>query len=547
MSLNEEILNMAMSEEIGVMRSFYAFNSMDSDERVLKRFNFWWRRFFWDGSEAEEAACHHEIDCNNLAVWRRTGYTYLNKASRGIGKTVRTKYLFAFCICNDLDKSKDFIKVMCENPDGATRITTDIYNAFITVSNYYPHLLKKGSKKKKNKEDDFDVYDEDGKVLCKILADGIRGSKRGDVAEKKRPQLLWFDDFETRVTLRSAVITKSIMDTMDEAVGGVDDANFGLIYTCNYLDEKGIVHQLTQRGKTDDKCLESETPIATDIVWAGKPGKSKILDCKPTWSQRYTTQMIEEIRAKTDYFMGERLCDPTASEGILFDRDRINNMPKINPIKEINGLRMYREYKPDHAYGIGADVAGGVGLDSSAAETVDFSVYPAEHVASYESNTITPEPFGAELVSQGERWGNAILGIENNMYDSCISSVRNLKYTNIYKTQASEKNVKKGRESTYGYNTNRATKPRMLLDLQKAVEDGHLIIFDEAMKSELKAYTRDDLMNTDKDVRLVTKHWDKVMALAIAWQMKNFAKIKKKPNKRSVKSMISELDRENGW
>ena len=66
----------------------------------------------------------------------------------------------------------------------------------------------------------------------------------------------------------------------------------------------------------------------------------------------------------------------------------------------------------------------------------------------------------------------------------------------------------------------------MLFELKKAIEDGHLELSDPALTAEAKGYTRDDLMDRDEDPRLVTRHFDLLMAAAIAWQMRNFAIVK---------------------
>lgn len=63
----------------------------------------------------------------------------------------------------------------------------------------------------------------------------------------------------------------------------------------------------------------------------------------------------------------------------------------------------------------------------------------------------------------------------------------------------------------------------MLFDLKKAVEDGHLELTDEDLISELRSYTRDDLMDRDEDVRLTTRHFDLLISAAIAYQMRNWA------------------------
>ena len=83
------------------------------------------------------------------------------------------------------------------------------------------------------------------------------------------------------------------------------------------------------------------------------------------------------------------------------------------------------------------------------------------------------------------------------------------------------------RVRTYGWNTNGMSKPKMLFDLKKAVEDGHLELSDPDLIAELRSYTRDDLLDVEADVRLTTRHFDLLIACCIAYQMKGYAEVKK--------------------
>lgn len=41
------------------------------------------------------------------------------------------------------------------------------------------------------------------------------------------------------------------------------------------------------------------------------------------------------------------------------------------------------------------------------------------------------------------------------------------------------------------------------------------------------SYTRNDVIDNEPDPRLSTRHFDLLMATAIAWQMKDYAEVKK--------------------
>ena len=56
---------------------------------------------------------------------------------------------------------------------------------------------------------------------------------------------------------------------------------------------------------------------------------------------------------------------------------------------------------------------------------------------------------------------------------------------------------------------------------------GIYCLIDPDLIAELRGYTRDDLMDKDEDVRLTTRHFDLLMACAIAWQMRFHAEPKR--------------------
>ena len=221
---------------------------------------------------------------------------------------------------------------------------------------------------------------------------------------------------------------------------------------------------------------------------------------------------------------------PAAGKDVLFDRASLDKQVAIPPIKEIAGQRIFKKYDPSHSYGLGADTAGGVGLDSSASVIIDFTAFPAQVVATYADNEIKPEAFGHELARQGERFGECIIAPENNKYDSVIGTLKTLyPVKSLYVTQRADSraSLRQGQQSMeYGWNTNSVTKPKMLLALSKAIEDGLIELNDENLKNECMSYTRDDLMDNEVDPRLTTRHFDLLIACAIAFQLKDFVKPK---------------------
>jgi hypothetical protein len=199
------------------------------------------------------------------------------------------------------------------------------------------------------------------------------------------------------------------------------------------------------------------------------------------------------------------------------------------PLKELSGFMIYKEYNPAHRYAGGADVACGVGLDSSASVFIDFDTIPAQVVGTFNSNTILPEAFGDEIYSEANRFGGCLLAIENNKYDQTILKAKQLG-ANLYMTQPKAIKSTFNLPNTYGWNTNSLTKSKMLSDLREAIESGLIELNDEDLINEAKGYTRNDVIDNEPDVRLTTRHFDLLIACCIAWQMRVWARPKKKIN-----------------
>lgn len=499
-----EILDKGNKNEV---RSLFAFNSSNTNEEVLLKFNIWTRWFFPKFFKFKDASFHKNIDLSNLNIYRGDKKHFVDIAFRGAAKTTRTKLFVAFVIANDEEHLKKYIKVLSADGANSKQIVTDVYNLLINkrVIYYYSEIFQKTEEKRQETMSTFTTA-----TGVKMQSDTVGTDQRGDIQEEARPDFIWFDDFETRKTLRSAVVTQAIWDNMEEARNGLSKDG-AVIYNCNYVSERGNVHRIVERYRTSPDSIVLITPIKSNG--------------KPTWDA-YTIEEINTIERNADDFAGEYLCEPSAGADVFFDRNILDRQEVRTPIREVGGLKIFYKYDPSHRYGIGADVAGGVGLDSSTSVIIDFSTMPNRVVATFKDNTIKPDVFGYELIRQGDLFGQPIIAIENNKFDMAIGVLKANNYPKIYFTE--QKEVRAGippRTRTYGWNTNGMSKPKMLFDFKKTVEDGHLELSDPDLKAECRGYSRDDLMDRDEDVRLTTRHFDLLIAGAIALQMKNWAEV----------------------
>lgn len=507
MSEIEAILKKGNKFEI---RALFSFEEADDEDKVLLKFQLWARYFFPKFYKSKDAPFHKLIDRYNLQVYRGFKRSFIDIGFRGCAKTTRTKLFIAYCIANDNDHSRRYVKVLSEDGGNSRQIVTDIYNLLIDLNivPMYPEIFEKTEQKREETMSSFTTA-----TGVKLTAGTVGSDQRGQIQEDARPDFVWFDDFETRNTLRSAVKTQALWDNIQEAIEGLAKGG-GFIATGNYLSERGNVHKFVETDNLQNKVLI--------IPLVDKNGKS-------TWEARYSQEECERILESADDPEGEYLQAPSASKDVLFDRDSVDRQEKLKPIKEIGGFKVYKVYNPQHRYALGADVAGGVGLDSSTTVVIDFDTIPAQVVGTYNNNEILPDNFGDEIAKQGNRYGECLVAPEkNNHGHATIGRLKQIyDLAKIHRTQRDDDKIRTQLSVSYGWDTNSLTKSKMLASLSKAIEDGLLALNDADLIKEARSYTRNDLMDKEIDPRLATRHYDLLMACAIAWQMKDFAEVSK--------------------
>lgn len=474
---------------------------------MLLKFNLWTRYFFPQYFSSKDASFHRDIDLSNIAVYRGDIDQFVDVAFKGAAKTSRTKLFVAFFIANDTDKTRKYIRVLSADSTNSTQIATDIYNMLVArrVVEMYPEIFAKTQTKREETMSSFTTS-----TGIKVYSGTVGMSQRGALQEEARPDFVWFEDFENRKTLRSAKTTKAIWDNMEEARTGLAKGG-GCIYTCNYISEMGNVHTLVTKKGTRKVVLI--IPIIKDGILA--------------WPDRFTVEEVEQMKLDDDDFAGERMCQPSASKDIIFDREVLDKMEVRKPVRDIAGFKIFYPYNASHRYGSGHDVGHGVGLDSSTSVFIDFEVVPARVTATFANNLVKPDIFGDEVARQSDMFGGSITGIEKNDQGGVtIARAKQLK-VNMYKTEGKDTKEIMSIPTEYGWHTNALTKPKMIFGLVKAVNDGLLELSDEDLINECKSYTRNDLLEDETDPRLITRHFDLLVAAAIAWQMKDFARVKK--------------------
>jgi len=517
-SVIQKILDSGVLDDV---RYLFGFDSKNTDAEVLFKFSLWSRWFFPDfflddsGENISDAPFHKEFDENNLRVYRYDSQYYVNSAYRGSAKTTRTKLFIAFCIANDFEHKRKYIKVLSKDNSNSRQFVTDVYNFFCDrkVRYYYGEVFTKTEEKRREAMSEFDTS-----TGIKMRAGTVGQEQRGQIADDTRPDFIIFDDFETREVLRSAIKLQAIWDNMEEARTGLSKTG-GAVYLCNYLSERGNVHKLI--GKYPTTIIPIKGKV--ELIKSDNNISAKYIDGHNNWPAMYSDDDIERILKFADDPAGEYLSCPAVGEDVYFPREQLDKMEIKKPIDNIAGFKIFYEYDPSHRYGSGHDVSGGLGLDHSTSVFIDFTQFPAKVVGTFKSNRIKPDQFGDEINNQRKHFGKPLVAVENNRFDMVIGRLKQI-YDNLFVMR--DKETRAGVASTirqWGWNTNTATKPTMLMGLRQAIKNGHLELSDPELIAEARAYTRDDLMDRDEDPRLATRHFDLLIAACIAWQMRDLA------------------------
>lgn len=514
----QEILK---SDDGKAKKALFQFSNKNSVDEVLLKFNLWCRYFFPKYFTSKDASFHKRIDELNLNTYWGNIRSFVDIAFRGAAKTARTKLFMAYAISNDTDHFRRYIKVLSADGDNSTQIVTDMYNMLAKTYELYPEIFEETKEKREERMSSFTTS-----TGVKVKADTVGTDQRGAIQEENRQDLIWYEDFENRTTLRSARKTKSIWENMEEARTGLS-VNGSCIYTANYISEAGNVHILITKKTTGKEVLI--IPIKDENG--------------STWPERYSLADIEQMKQDDDDFWGERMCKPSAGKDVLFNRESVDRQKAKEVLRESAGLKIYKEFDPSHRTASGHDVAGGVGLDSSTSVFIDFDVIPAQVCATYANNTIKPDTFGYEVKRESDLFGGVMAAIEKNNHGHTTIAIAKQQGVFQYGTEGKATTIipNSTPPKEYGWHTNALTKPKMLFALAKAVEDGLIELNDQDLINECRSYTRNDLIDNENDPRLTTRHFDLLVACCIAWQMKDHATAKRNMERPSYQNQNKAL------
>lgn len=387
--------------------------------------------------------------------------------------------------------------------------------------------LQKTKEKSRNRLDDFitnEIRDAEGNIIIekkRFTAYSTQQSWRGRKWRNQRPDSATFDDFETEKTKQSAAITQAVIANIDAAKAGMAP-NARRTYLCNAISDVGSVAHLENNLKNNPRAIVRDIGVLDkdgNITWPSKYVHTDIEAFESHSDPNKRKVSLETKRREIDNYEAEMLNNPISMEDLFFNRIKVDAALQHTrkPTEISAGLHIFEEFKPLSRYAIGADVSEGTGKDHSTSVIIDFQ--HGEVVCSFMDNKMPPDRFADELVRQSNMYGKCLIAPERNSVG--VATVIRLEdlsapqFIDQKHGQIGDPTTKK-----YGWRTTKESKANMLFQLKKAFESGALKIYDERILTEMKTYARADFLETTS---LVTNHYDLIMALAIAWQMRDHA------------------------
>ena len=202
-------------------------------------------------------------------------------------------------------------------------------------------------------------------------------------------------------------------------------------------------------------------------------------------------------------------------------------------------LEMWKAPKFEDRFIIGADVSLGVGQDYSTAVVLNRE---REVCALFRDNYIDPSVFGDILFYLGRYFNNALLAVESNSLGiATLNRLKQMNYVNLY-YQTKAATLLNDEGSKPGFRTTISTKPMIIGNLKRAIEEHDIDIPSDIIVSELRTYVSAENGSTSA---LAGNYDDTVMALAIAFEAYRTHQHRLTNDNVSWKDRIGSFEQEN--
>lgn len=224
-----------------------------------------------------------------------------------------------------------------------------------------------------------------------------------------------------------------------------------------------------------------------EVPWQRVPGRDE------NWHK----ETLAAMDFDTEKFAQEFECEFQGSSGTLITGAVLKTLVAKVPIKQHDGLKMYKEPDITKKYVIVVDVSQGKGLDYSTFHVIDVSKMPYDQVCSYRNNLITPLDFAEVINRISKMYNNSTILVELNDVGTTVAEslyndyeCDNLIFTENAGARGKRISAGFGKSVEKGIRVSKSVKGLGCSLLKLLIEQYQLIINDWDTINELSRFSR---------------------------------------------------------
>jgi len=286
-----------------------------------------------------------------------------------------------------------------------------------------------------------------------------------------------------------------------------------------YIDETAFVENWDQffasvfptiSSGTSTKILLTSTPNGLNHFYktceGAKAGKNGYEFVQVMWTDvpgrddKWREETLAAMDFDTEKFAQEMECEFLGSSGTLIAGWKLKQLVYKESIKEVGGIVVYEEPKPEGNYVIVVDVSRGKGLDYSAFQVIDISQMPYIQVGAYRNNMITPVDYAAAVHAAAKYYNDANILVEVNDIGEQVASIifEEYEYENMLLTENNGREGKRLLSGVAGFNgkadkgirTTKSVKSIGCSMIKLLIEQNQLIINDFETIREMSTFSQ---------------------------------------------------------
>jgi len=286
-----------------------------------------------------------------------------------------------------------------------------------------------------------------------------------------------------------------------------------------YIDETAFVENWdeffasvfpTISSGTSTKILLTSTPNGLNHFYktceGAKAGKNGYQFVQVLWTdvpgrdEKWREETLAAMDFDTEKFAQEMECEFLGSSGTLIAGWKLKQLVYKEPLKEVGGIIVYEDPKPEGNYIIVVDVSRGKGLDYSAFQVINISQMPYVQVGAYRNNMITPVDYAAAVHAAAKYFNDSSILVEVNDIGEQVASVlfEEYEYENMLLTENNGREGKRLLSGVAGFNgkadkgirTTKSVKSIGCSMTKLLIEQNQLIINDFETIRELSTFSQ---------------------------------------------------------